>query len=129
VETTPIVEETTALTNTRTTTTAVTTPTQGPVDQPGATNTAKETPYTYTTVVDGVTTAIEATFTPTTPPTLSTVDPGAGTATIWDYDEWNSIYGNNAGNPQDQVDTGVRMETMGLGLVMALLGCAWLGLA
>jgi len=129
VETTPIGEETTALTNTRTTTTPVTTPTQGPVDQPGATNTALETPYTYTTVVDGVTTAIEATFTPTTPPTLSTVDPGAGTATIWDYDEWNSIYGNNAGNPQDQVDAGTRTETMRLGFVMALLGGGWLGLA
>ncbi|KAG6916077.1 hypothetical protein DXG01_008551 [Tephrocybe rancida] len=80
------------------TTSAVTTaPTQqgqqGPVGQPQATSFTPggTTPYTYTTVVNGVTTAVADVFTPTRP---ATQQPSIGASgTILDYSSWLSEFG------------------------------------
>lgn len=82
-------------TMTGTSTTAATTADdvpQGPVGQPGATATGTNpTPYTYTTLVDGVLTAIADTFTPTFPASQSPTTAPSGS--ILDYSQWLSIYG------------------------------------
>ncbi|CAA7268167.1 unnamed protein product [Cyclocybe aegerita] len=97
--TTDTTTETTTDTTTETTPTPTTTTTDdighGPVGAPvSRTGTpGAPTPYTYTTVVNGVTTAIAAIFTPTTPATVSVSIPASGT--ILDYTEWLSMVGIN----------------------------------
>ncbi|KAJ3513099.1 hypothetical protein NLJ89_g3141 [Agrocybe chaxingu] len=98
--TTDTTTETTTETSTETTPTPTPTTTtpdvgQGPVGAPvSRTGTpGAPTPYTYTTVVNGVTTAIAAIFTPTTPATVSVSIPASGT--ILDYTEWLSMVGVN----------------------------------
>jgi len=65
----------------------------GPVGQPAATTASAgaPTPYTYTTVINGVTSVLEDIFTPTSPATVSTSIPATGT--ILDFDTWSSLYG------------------------------------
>ncbi|TFK40101.1 hypothetical protein BDQ12DRAFT_680351 [Crucibulum laeve] len=93
-ESSSVTTATTSSTTTSTTSTA-TTPTgqQGPVGQPGPTTGTPggPTPYTYTTVVDGVTTAIADTFTPTDIKTTPVTPTASGT--ILDYSSWLSVYG------------------------------------
>ncbi|KAF9456353.1 hypothetical protein BDZ94DRAFT_1302604 [Collybia nuda] len=86
----------TAATTAAATTAATTTATegqQGPVGQPAPTVALPSgvTPFTYTTVIDGVTTEVSDNFTPTTPPTQSPQPGPAGS--IMAYSEWLSIYG------------------------------------
>lgn len=66
---------------------------QGPVGQPGPTESLSDglTPYTYTTVINGVTTRIADTFTPTSPATVTPVIPSDGT--VMDYSSWLSQFG------------------------------------
>ncbi|KAF9452330.1 hypothetical protein P691DRAFT_772325 [Macrolepiota fuliginosa MF-IS2] len=68
-------------------------PAQGPVGQPDPTPGAAGgvTPFTYTTVVNGVTTAIADNFTPTNPATTPVTPTGTGT--VWDYSQWLSSFG------------------------------------
>ncbi|KAF8958332.1 hypothetical protein BDZ97DRAFT_1842177 [Flammula alnicola] len=81
---------------TTTATAATTTPQgqQGPVGQPAASSgtPGAPTPYAYTTVIGGVTTVIQDTFTPTSPATVSVAVTGSGT--ILDFSSWASIYGS-----------------------------------
>lgn len=73
--------------------TSATTTQQGPVAQPAPTTgtPGAPTPYTYTTVINGVTTAVADVFTPTSPPTVS-VSPSS-TGIVWSYSSWLSVYG------------------------------------
>ncbi|KAL0954705.1 hypothetical protein HGRIS_003654 [Hohenbuehelia grisea] len=65
----------------------------GPVGQPPTTTApvGGPTPYTYTTEINGVLTAVTDIFTPTTPATISTSPTATGT--IWQYSQWLSVYG------------------------------------
>ena len=80
-------------TPTSTTPTTPTTLGQGPVGQPASTTASAggPTPFIYTTVANGVTEVVTATFTPTNP-TTSLVTPTV-TGTILDFSSWMSIYG------------------------------------
>ncbi|KAG5639145.1 hypothetical protein H0H81_006404 [Sphagnurus paluster] len=89
---------TTSLTTSSTSTTAPVTVTpppvpEGPVGQPQATSFSPGgvTPYTYTTVVDGVTSVLVDNFTPTNPATQPITVGASGT--ILDYSSWLSQYG------------------------------------
>ncbi|KAF8149813.1 hypothetical protein B0H34DRAFT_731266 [Crassisporium funariophilum] len=74
-------------------TAATTSDDKGPVAQPPATTGTPggPTPYTYTTVINGVTNVLTDVFTPTSPATV-TVTAGAS-GTVLDYSSWLSIYG------------------------------------
>lgn len=99
IETLPADGEITTTTNTpATTNTPTTTQTPagpGPVGQPAVTTETPfgPTPFTYTTVVDGVTTAVADAFTPTNPATVPYTPTGTGT--VWDYSQWLSSYGGS----------------------------------
>jgi len=91
------------LTSTSTTSTSTSTTTlpaantpvgQGPVAQPAPTpqGAGGVTPYTYTTVINGVTTAIVDNFTPTNPATTPFTPTGTGTH--WDYSQYVGIFGS-----------------------------------
>jgi len=85
-----------ATTSTTTSALPTVTPTtvqQGPVGQPAATvgDPNGVTPYTYTTVIGGVTQAVSDNFTPTNPPTLSPTIGSSGS--VMDYSAWSSMYG------------------------------------
>ncbi|KAJ3716121.1 hypothetical protein EV361DRAFT_54361 [Lentinula raphanica] len=125
----------TILAATATATTATTTQQQGGgvVGVPGTTNTVDPngpTPYTYTTVVDGITTAVEATFIPSFTTALGT--PAPATGTILDYSQWLSEFGSSttAANSASRVSlsshglSGTAMLTvvtaMGLGWIVVL---------
>ncbi|KAG6845869.1 hypothetical protein H0H87_002560 [Tephrocybe sp. NHM501043] len=84
---------TTGTTSTPTTTTTQPIVQQGPVGQPDATSFSPggPTPYTYTTVVNGVTTALVDTFIPTNPATQAITVGASGT--ILDYSSWLAEYG------------------------------------
>ncbi|KAG6874007.1 hypothetical protein C0995_007964 [Termitomyces sp. Mi166 len=89
----PTLATTTSPTTTSTTTTAADQGQQGPVGQPTATTFSPggPTPYTYTTVINGVTSLVADIFTPTNPATQQPTVGASGT--IWDYSSWLSIYG------------------------------------
>lgn len=71
-------------------------PHQGPVGQPAPTqNPDLLTPYTYTTVINGITTRIADIFTPTFPATTRLPDI-SDLGTIMEYSSWLEIYGNPA---------------------------------
>ncbi|KAF7773317.1 hypothetical protein Agabi119p4_5484 [Agaricus bisporus var. burnettii] len=81
-----------------TTTTPTTTPTppgQGPVDEPAATTGTPfgPTPFTYTTEIDGVTTAVLDTFSPTDIATTPFTPTASGT--VWEYSDWLSSFGGS----------------------------------
>jgi len=80
-------------TSTSTTRTRTTSDAQGPVAAPAPTTgtPGAPTPYTYTTVVNGVTTVLSDIFTPTSPATVSFSPSAVGTE--WAYSSWLSIYG------------------------------------
>ena len=91
----------TSTTTTPTSTTAIPTLTpapvqQGPVGQPAPTvgQPGGVTPYTYTTIVGGVTQVLTDNFTPTNPPTLSPTIPTTGS--VMPYSVWLSMYGSQA---------------------------------
>ncbi|KAF5359260.1 hypothetical protein D9756_003232 [Leucocoprinus leucothites] len=85
--------------NTATTQATTTTPpaappaVQGPVAEPAPTpqGAGGVTPYTYITVINGVTTTVADNFTPTNP--ASTPVTPTGTGTIWDYSQYMSVFG------------------------------------
>ncbi|TFK66293.1 hypothetical protein BDN72DRAFT_844508 [Pluteus cervinus] len=66
---------------------------QGPVGQPAPTpdDPGGPTPYTYTTVINGVTTRVADIFTPTNPATTPPSVPAIGT--VMDYSSWLAVYG------------------------------------
>ncbi|GLB33277.1 hypothetical protein LshimejAT787_0101610 [Lyophyllum shimeji] len=66
---------------------------QGPVGQPEATSfkAGGVTPYTYTTIIDGVTSVLVDNFTPTNPATQRPTVGASGT--ILDYSSWLAQYG------------------------------------
>ncbi|KAF4613633.1 hypothetical protein D9613_007668 [Agrocybe pediades] len=70
----------------------------GPVGAPAATTASAgaPTPYTYTTVINGVTSVIADIFTPTSPSTVTKSIPATGT--ILDFGTWKSIYGPPPGS-------------------------------
>lgn len=70
---------------------------QGPVGQPGSTTgiPGAPIPYAYTTVIGGVTTVVQDTFTPTSPATTPVTAGASGT--ILNYSSWRSIYGPPSG--------------------------------
>lgn len=90
---------TSSLSSTSTSTSTSTSPTttvtlqQGPVGQPAPTvgTPGGPTPYTYTTVANGVTNVLTAVFTPTSPATTPVTATAAGT--ILNYSSWLAIYG------------------------------------
>ncbi|KAG5643260.1 hypothetical protein DXG03_001270 [Asterophora parasitica] len=87
-------ELTTATATSPTTVAAVPPVQQGPVGQPQDTtfSAGGVTPYTYTTVVNGVTSVLVDQFTPTNPPTLPISVSASGT--VLDYSSWLSQYGH-----------------------------------
>ncbi|KAG6890755.1 hypothetical protein C0992_012727 [Termitomyces sp. T32_za158] len=83
----------TTIPTTTSTTTAADQGEQGPVGQPAATifTPGGPTPFTFTTVINGVTSVVQDIFTPTNPvPQQPAV---SETGTIWDYSSWLAIYG------------------------------------
>ncbi|KAJ8462274.1 hypothetical protein ONZ45_g17995 [Pleurotus djamor] len=115
---------------TTTTTPALTTVTpppqqQGPVGQPGPTGApGAVTPFTYTTVINGVTIQTTDVFTPTAPATTPSTAPATGT--ILDYSQWLSQYAGGAaqtpfsGAPR----VGIR-RSMQIGLIAIVLAVAF----
>ncbi|KAL9714279.1 hypothetical protein Ac2012v2_002592 [Leucoagaricus gongylophorus] len=100
VLTTTSASTSTSTSPTSTLTTSTTTPpvaaapiAQGPVAQPAPTpqGAGGVTPYTYTTVINGVTTAVADNFTPTNPATTPYTPTRTGT--IWNYSQYMSIFG------------------------------------
>ncbi|KAG6829354.1 hypothetical protein H0H92_004720 [Tricholoma furcatifolium] len=95
-----IATTTSTTTSTASTATAATTATttaqqgeQGPVGQPASTSFSPggPTPYTYTTIIGGVTEVLTDVFTPTNPATVSTNIGSSGT--IWAYSSWLAEFG------------------------------------
>ncbi|KAJ3744170.1 hypothetical protein DFH05DRAFT_1525181 [Lentinula detonsa] len=122
--------ETTSTTGTTSTTATKAATTQpqggGVVGVPGTTNTVDPngpTPYTYTTVVDGITTALEATFIPTF--TTAPGTPAPATGTILDYSQWLSEFGSSttATNSAPRVSSSSHVY-LGTAILMAM-GLGW----
>ncbi|KDR79052.1 hypothetical protein GALMADRAFT_244802 [Galerina marginata CBS 339.88] len=92
-------------------------PQLGPVGQPASTTGTPggPTPYTYTTVVGGVTTSVVDTFTPTSPATLPVSIGSSGT--ILDYSSWLSVYGP----PKSSTSAGVALSPRSA--LMLLFAC------
>lgn len=116
--TTPATPTTTPTATTQTTVAPAAPPVQGPVGQPDPTPNAAGgvTPYTYTTVINGVTTAIADNFTPTNPRTTPFTPTGTGT--VWDYSQWLASFapqataGQNAGHRHHVSDCFVLMASV-----------------
>ncbi|KAF9064455.1 hypothetical protein BDP27DRAFT_1333565 [Rhodocollybia butyracea] len=91
-------------------------PTTGPVGGP--------TPYTYTTVIGGVTTAVLATFIPsfTTPPGTS----APATGSILDYSQWLSEFG--AAAPSGSSSSGASRVSLGSSALGPVLFTVAMGL-
>ncbi|KIK62424.1 hypothetical protein GYMLUDRAFT_242602 [Collybiopsis luxurians FD-317 M1] len=120
----------TTLTSTSTTSTTSTTATTlqqggGVVGQPAPTPNGDPhgpTPYTYTTVIGGVTTAVEAIFTPSFTTPVAT--PAPATGTILDYSSWLAQFGaTSSASSASRVSLnlsglGQVMVTMAAGIVM-----------
>jgi len=83
----------TSASSTSTTPTTTSSLLPGPVGQPAATTAVAggPTPYTYTTVQQGVTQVLTGVFTPTSPPTVLVTPTVMGT--ILDYSFWLTAYG------------------------------------
>ncbi|KAF9533722.1 hypothetical protein CPB83DRAFT_844435 [Crepidotus variabilis] len=88
----------------------------GPVAQPAASGTpGAPTPFTYTTIVGGVTNTVVAIFTPTSPATTPVTAPAIGT--IYDYSSWLSVYG-----PPKSGGDARRSRTVHCSLIALVLG-------
>ncbi|KAJ3562706.1 hypothetical protein NP233_g9407 [Leucocoprinus birnbaumii] len=83
----------TATTATTTTTPAAAPIAQGPVAEPAPTpqGAGGATPYTYTTIINGVASVVVDNFTPTNPATTPVT--ATGTGTVWDFSQYMSVYG------------------------------------
>ncbi|KAK0469993.1 uncharacterized protein EV420DRAFT_1497849 [Desarmillaria tabescens] len=131
---------TTATTNTRTrattaTTTATTATTTlaqggGVVGAPATTTNDDPhgpTPYTYTTVIGGITTLIEDTFTPTFPATTPSTAPATGS--IMAFSQYQSIYGTVSASSANSAAVVLVSQKALMGLVattvVCLLGGVW----
>jgi len=131
VSTNPLGVATTQILSTLTTTTT-TTPTppqtqqQGPVGAPGqqATGTGP-TPYIYTTLINGVFTAVSDEFTPTFPATLP---PSIGpSGTEWNYADWSKIYATATQNTAAQAISrpSGSMHSLIASGVVCMAACLW----
>ncbi|KAG5716006.1 hypothetical protein E4T56_gene2289 [Termitomyces sp. T112] len=92
VTTDPVIATTPTTTSTLPVTTDANQGEQGPVGQPTATTFSPggPTPFTYTTIINGVTSVVLDTFIPTNPTTqLPTV---TATGTIWDFSSWQAVF-------------------------------------
>ncbi|KIY52144.1 hypothetical protein FISHEDRAFT_70102 [Fistulina hepatica ATCC 64428] len=95
--------DTLAATTKAATTTTTTTQQQGVVGEEPTTTTGEvggPTPYTYTTVIDGITTAILATFTPTNPTTAPITYTTTGSVMGIGY--YKSVYGTTTSGTETQ---------------------------
>jgi len=98
---------------------------QGPVGQPGQQVTGTgPTPYTYTTVINSVSTAVLDTFTPTFP---ATQPPSIGpSGTKWNYDDWSSIYATQTGNSgTNRRPLGLAVRSLILSTLVSFFAGAW----
>ncbi|THH08916.1 hypothetical protein EW145_g2380 [Phellinidium pouzarii] len=129
--TTPVTTTTPATT---TAPTRTTTPNQGPVGQPPATTGTGQTIFTYTTTdVDGDTTLVVATFTPTFN-TVTVLPTQTFTGTVLGFSSWLSLVGTNTVASDLNASSAhvgpVAGKVWGIGaaLLVSALGGAWLAI-